>query len=80
MCSTGRAGTPTVIGEYEVFGKGYSFGHGYTCYYYTQFYGDYLFHSSPYYVNSNRIMDPTMARSVIGRVCASGNSECKMDL
>ena len=60
VCSPGRAGTPTVIGEYEVFGKGYSFGHGYTCYYYTQFYGDYLFHSSPYYVNSNRIMDPTM--------------------
>mgnify|MGYP004570660253 CR=1 FL=1 len=60
VCSTGRAGTPTVIGEYEVFGKGYSFGHGYTCYYYTQFYGDYLFHSSPYYVNSNRIKDPTM--------------------
>lgn len=60
VCSTGRAGTPTVIGEYGVFGKGYSFGHGYTCYYYTQFYGDYLFHSSPYYVNSNRIMDPTM--------------------
>lgn len=60
VCSTGRAGTPTVIGEYEVYGKGYSFGHGYTCYYYTQFYGDYLFHSSPYYVNSNRIMDPTM--------------------
>lgn len=60
VCSTGRTGTPTVIGEYEVFGKGYSFGHGYTCYYYTQFYGDYLFHSSPYYVNSNRIMDPTM--------------------
>ena len=60
VCSTGRAETPTVIGEYEVFGKGYSFGHGYTCYYYTQFYGDYLFHSSPYYVNSNRIMDPTM--------------------
>ena len=60
VCSTGRAGTPTVIGEYEVYGKGYSFGHGYTCYYYTQFYGDYLFHSSPYYINSNRIMDPTM--------------------
>ena len=60
VCSTGKAGTPTVIGEYQVYGKGYSFGHGYTCYYYTQFYGDYLFHSSPYYVNSNRVMDPTM--------------------
>ena len=60
VCSTGKASTPTVLGEYQVYGKGYSFGHGYTCYYYTQFYGDYLFHSSPYYVNSNRIMDPTM--------------------
>lgn len=60
VCSTGKASTPTVIGEYQVYGKGYSFGHGYTCYYYTQFYGDYLFHSSPYYVNSNRVMDPTM--------------------
>ena len=60
VCSTGKAGTPTVLGEYQVYGKGYSFGHGYTCYYYTQFYGDYLFHSSPYYVNSNQVMDPTM--------------------
>ena len=60
VCSTGKASTPTVIGEYQVYGKGYSFGHGYTCYYYTQFYGDYLFHSSPYYVNSKRVMDPTM--------------------
>ena len=60
VCSTGKASTPTVIGEYQVYGKGYSFGHGYTCYYYTQFYGDYLFHSSPYYVNSNRVIDPTM--------------------
>lgn len=60
VCSTGKASTPTVKGEYQVYGKGYSFGHGYTCYYYTQFYGDYLFHSSPYYVNSNRVMDPTM--------------------
>lgn len=42
VCSTGKASTPTVIGEYQVYGKGYSFGHGYTCYYYTQFYGDYL--------------------------------------
>lgn len=60
VCSMGKASTPTVKGEYQVYGKGYSFGHGYTCYYYTQFYGDYLFHSSPYYVNSNRVMDPTM--------------------
>ncbi len=60
VCAPGKASTPTVLGEYQVYGKGYSFGHGYTCYYYTQFYGDYLFHSSPYYVNSNRVKDPTM--------------------
>ena len=59
-CGPGTVYTPTPTGQYTVTGRGYSFGHGYTCYYYTQFYGDYLFHSSPYYVNSNRIMDPTM--------------------
>lgn len=49
LALTGAPSTPTPTGEYTVTGKGYSFGHGYTCYYYTQFYGDYLFHSIPYY-------------------------------
>lgn len=58
-CSTGKPSTPTVIGEFIVTGKGYSFGenHGYSCYYYTQFYGDYLIHSIQYYANSFRVMD-----------------------
>lgn len=58
-CSTGKPSTPTVIGEFTVTGKGYSFGenHGYSCYYYTQFYGDYLIHSIQYYANSFRVMD-----------------------
>ena len=59
-CSTGAWNSPTVKGLYTIQERGLSFGHGYTCWYWTQFYGDYLFHSSPYYVNSNRIMDPTM--------------------
>lgn len=56
-CSTGAPSTPTPTGEYSVTGKGYSFGHGYTCYYYTQFYGDYLFHSIPYYQGTFNPMD-----------------------
>ena len=58
-CSTGKPSTPTVVGEFTVTGKGYSFGenHGYSCYYYTQFYGDYLIHSIQYYANSFRVMD-----------------------
>ena len=37
ICSPGAPATPTVTGEFTVTGKGYSFGNGFTCYYYTQF-------------------------------------------
>ena len=47
-CTTGAKSTPTVKGEYTVKSKGKSFGSGYTCWYYTQFYGNYLFHSVLY--------------------------------
>lgn len=57
ICSPGALATPTVTGEFTVTGKGYSFGNGFTCYYYTQFYGDYLYHSVLYYQNSFRVMD-----------------------
>lgn len=57
ICSSGAPATPTVTGEFTVTGKGYSFGNGFTCYYYTQFYGDYLYHSVLYYQNSFRVMD-----------------------
>lgn len=60
QCSTGAPQTPTVLGEYSVTGKGYSFGHGYTCYYYTQFYGDYLIHSGTYYQGTFNVMDDRM--------------------
>lgn len=63
-CSTGAPSTPTPTGEYTVTGKGYSFGHGYTCYYYTQFYGDYLFHSIPYYQGTFNSMDSRMGMHV----------------
>lgn len=56
-CSTGAWSTPTVRGEFTVGAKGYVFGSGFSCYYYTQFYGDYLFHSVTYYQNTFNIMD-----------------------
>ena len=48
VCTTGAKSTPTVKGTFTVQGKGKSFGSGYTCWYYTQFYGNYLFHSVLY--------------------------------
>lgn len=57
LCSTGALGTPTVFGEYTVGSRGYSFGSGFSCYWWTQFYGDYLFHSVTYYQNTNVIME-----------------------
>ena len=63
-CSSGAAGTPTVLGEYSVGNRGYSFGSGYTCYYWTQFYGSYLFHSVLYYENSSTIMDGRIGQNL----------------
>lgn len=60
QCAPGKNGSPTVLGEFSVYGKGISFGHGYTCWYYTQFYGDYLFHSQPCYTGTFNVMDHTM--------------------
>jgi lipoprotein-anchoring transpeptidase ErfK/SrfK len=52
-CSIGKSSTPTPKGTFYVGAKGYSFGynHGYVCYYYTQFKGNYLFHSILYNLN-----------------------------
>ncbi len=47
-CSPGAYSSPTVTGVYSVTGHVFSFGSGYTCWYATQFYGNYLFHSVLY--------------------------------
>lgn len=57
ICSPGAPSTPTVKGQFTVQDKGYVFGHGYSCYYYTQFHNDYLFHSVLYYQDTFRIQD-----------------------
>lgn len=50
-CSNGKYSTPTVRGIFYVGAKGYTFGsdQGHACYWYTQIYQDYLFHSTLYY-------------------------------
>ena len=64
-CSTGAPRTPTVIGTFTVGIRGYSFnGSNYTCYYYTQFYKDYLFHSIVYHIGTFRVLDGRIGYSV----------------
>ena len=50
LCAPGAPGSPTVKGFFTVQGKGYYFDSGAArCFYYTQFHGNYLFHSTLYY-------------------------------
>ena len=64
VCSTGAPGSPTPTGKWTVGIKGYSFGEGYTCYYYTQFWGDYLFHSVKYYQGTRTVKDGRLGQDV----------------
>ena len=61
-CAPGAAATPTVKGVFWVGNRGYEFGHGYSCYYWVQFYGDYLFHSIKYYPGTFTVLDGTLGR------------------
>ena len=53
LCTIGKPSTPTPKGTYTVGIKGLYFGvnKGYKCWYYTQFKGNYLFHSIIYNLN-----------------------------
>ena len=58
LCSPGKPSTPTVKGIFHTGSKGLCFGHGYTCWYYTQISGDYLLHSVKYQPGSqSRLQD-----------------------
>lgn len=68
-CSPGAPGTPTVGGSYTIGIRGYSFsgalgGDPYTCYYYTQFWGDYLFHSIPYHQGTWSVQDGRLGQKL----------------
>ena len=57
-CSDGKASTPTVEGVFRVGSRGYYFYSGDAiCYWWTQFYGDYLFHSVLYNRYNGSLMD-----------------------
>lgn len=56
-CADGKASTPTVTGVFHVGSRGYYFDSGSArCYWWTQFYGNYLFHSV-LYNHSGQLMD-----------------------
>ena len=64
-CCVGKASTPTISGSYTIGSRGYSFGSSsYTCYYYTQISGNYLFHSVLYYPGTFTVKDGTMGKAV----------------
>ncbi len=62
VCSTGKASTPTIKGNFTVGIKGKYFisSGGDRCKYYTQIRGNYLFHSVLYDRNGNYIIDNTL--------------------
>lgn len=59
-CAPGKASTPSRKGVFSVGIKGYVFGSGYSCYYYTQYSGDYLFHSILYDPGTFNVQDAAM--------------------
>lgn len=63
-CSVGKPSTPTIKGTFTIKSRGPSFGHGYTAYWWTQFSGDYLFHSILYYQGTYTVMDGTLGGHV----------------
>jgi len=57
-CSDGAPSTPTVEGTFRVGSRGYYFDSGSSrCYWYTQFYGNYLFHSVLYSKYNGSLVD-----------------------
>ena len=62
--SMGKSSTPTVRGTFSVSDRGYVFGDGYSCYYWTRFHGDYLFHSVLYHPGTFNIMDGSLGYNV----------------
>lgn len=63
----GKATNPSRHGVWSIGGRGYSFGHGYTCYYWVQYYNDYLFHSIKYNEGTFDVQDGTL-----GAPCSMG--------
>lgn len=64
-CATGKSSTPTPKGTFSIGQRGYSFGHGYTCYYWTGFIGSkYLFHSTLYRQGTRTPLDSRLGANL----------------
>lgn len=64
-CATGKSSTPTPKGTFKIGQRGYSFGHGYTCYYWTGFIGSqYLFHSTLYRQGTRTPLDSRLGANL----------------
>lgn len=62
-CSPGAPGSPSKKGVYRIASKGYAFGNGsYTCYYFSQYSGNYLFHSILYNSGTFQVQDGRMGQ------------------
>lgn len=60
-CSPGAPGSASKKGVYHIGSKGYAFGNGsYTCYYFSQYSGNYLFHSILYNSGTFHVQDGRM--------------------
>lgn len=68
VCTIGKPSTPTPKGTYSIGIKGLYFGveKGYKCWYYTQFHGNYLFHSIIYN------LDGTVRDGRLGKALSDG--------
>lgn len=55
-CTVGKWRTPTVKGTFRTLSRGYSFGSGFTCYWYTRFHHGYMLHSQTYHQGTHRIL------------------------
>lgn len=65
LCSVGAPESPTVTGTFEIGGRGESFSQdGYTCYWYTEFDGPYLFHSVKYNEGTYDVLDGRLGEEV----------------
>lgn len=63
-CSVGAPSTPTITGTYSIGSRGHSFGNGFTAYWWTQIWGDYLFHSTLYYQGTLTPLDSRLGMHI----------------
>ena len=64
--SVGAPNSPSRQGVHSVSGRGYSFGDGYTCYWWVSWCGAYLFHSIKYWPGTFDVQDGRLGEHISG--------------